>query len=510
MLAELVDHTAVHEAVAISTCNRTEPVPYPPTSRERRPRHPLAPGRPATHRAARRDLLAARDRGRSTCSRSRAGLDSMIVGEAEVQGQVKRLHELALVEGVTGPVSNRLFRDALATGKRVRSETSVSRSNVSVSSVAVRLAATSWGTSPRSACWWWARVRTPSHRAGAQRARGGGLLRRQPPLRPRLGLAQRFGGRAVSFDDMPQELEQADIVSATGAPHQIVGRDELEYVAASRMGRPLVLLDLAVPRDIDPDVRNCPGSPSTTWTTSSAVARNLSVETEADEACARSRGSRALRHLAGLADVVPTISALRRRDEIVDQLLRENESGWEAVDGRPRASGRDGPRRGQPAAARADAAPQGLGRRGDLVPVRERVARAVRSRGGARATRGGARLGHPAGGPPPLGRPVTIRLWTRGSKLALTQANWVAERLDGEVELVTVRTSGTTRRTRRACRTKHASSRNWRRPCSLGDRPGRPLGQGRARRAAGRPGNRGRARRADAGDALAAPAASMI
>ena len=83
-----------------------------------------------------------------------------------------------------------------------------------------------------------------------------------------LGLAQRRGGRAVTFEDMPRELEAADIVvTSTGAPHQIVGRDELEFVAASRLGRPLVLIDLAVPRDIEPSVRDAPASPSTTWTT---------------------------------------------------------------------------------------------------------------------------------------------------------------------------------------------------------------------------------------------------
>src|SRR3989442_8043932 len=73
------------------------------------------------------------------------GLDSMIVGEAEVQGQVKRAYELALVEGVTGPISNRLFRDALAAGKRVRTETAIGRSRVSVSSVAVELARATLG-----------------------------------------------------------------------------------------------------------------------------------------------------------------------------------------------------------------------------------------------------------------------------------------------------------------------------------------------------------------------------
>src|SRR3954447_26210934 len=81
-----------------------------------------------------------------------AGLDSMIVGEAEVQGQVKRAYELALVEGVTGPISNRLFRDALAAGKRARTETGISRAQTSVSSVAVELAKSMLGDlSARSA-----------------------------------------------------------------------------------------------------------------------------------------------------------------------------------------------------------------------------------------------------------------------------------------------------------------------------------------------------------------------
>ena len=144
VLAELVDHTAVHEAVAISTCNRTELYLVTADAVEAENAALTVLSRQAGLRPT--ELLGAiySLRGSEAVEHLfsvTGGLDSMIVGEAEVQGQVKRSYEAALVEGVTGPVSNRLFRDALAAGKRVRSETSVSRSNVSVSSVAVTLAA---------------------------------------------------------------------------------------------------------------------------------------------------------------------------------------------------------------------------------------------------------------------------------------------------------------------------------------------------------------------------------
>ncbi|MGZ8648432.1 MAG: glutamyl-tRNA reductase, partial [Solirubrobacteraceae bacterium] len=151
-----------------------------------------------------------------------------------------------------------------------------------------------------------------------------------------LGLAQRYGGRAIAFDSLPGELEHADIVvSSTGAPHQILGREELEFVAASRMGRPLVMIDLAVPRDIEPSVRDCPGIALHDMDDlQREVARNLSGrQAEAEEALVlvREEVSRFEAWLESL-DVVPTISALRRRgDEIVEQVLRENESRWESL-----------------------------------------------------------------------------------------------------------------------------------------------------------------------------------
>jgi glutamyl-tRNA reductase len=137
VLRELVGHTDVHEAVAISTCNRSEVylVVSDAVEAESATLAILArqAGIPPTDLLG--TLYALRDdEAVRHLFHVAAGLDSMIVGEAEVQGQVKRAYELALVEGVTGPVSNRLFRDALGAGKRVRTETAISRAHVSVSS----------------------------------------------------------------------------------------------------------------------------------------------------------------------------------------------------------------------------------------------------------------------------------------------------------------------------------------------------------------------------------------
>ena len=116
-----------------------------------------------------------------------AGLDSMIVGEAEIQGQVKRAYEMALVEGVSGPISNRLFRDALAAGKRVRTETGDRRArNVSISTVAVQLAADFLGDLADRRVLVIGAGENAELTARALRDRGvQHPVRGQPPLRPR-------------------------------------------------------------------------------------------------------------------------------------------------------------------------------------------------------------------------------------------------------------------------------------------------------------------------------------
>ena len=266
-----------------------------------------------------------------------AGLDSMIVGEAEIQGQVKRAYELALVEGATGPIANRLFREALGAGKRVRTETGVGRSRVSVSSVAVELARDMLGDLSRR------RVLVigagENGELTARALREHGVLtvfvanRRYDRA---IGLAQRFGGSAVRFDDLPEELARADIVvSCTASPHQIVGREELELTMSGRDGRPLVLIDIAVPRDVDPTVRDLPGIALYDMDDlQRAAARGRSVR-EAEATRARTlvdeEVARFDRWLASL-DVVPTVAALRERgDAIVETVLAENAPRWESL-----------------------------------------------------------------------------------------------------------------------------------------------------------------------------------
>ncbi len=346
VLSELTAHEAIHEAVAISTCNRTELVLVAADGVEAESTTLSILAREAETRPT--ELLGHlySKHGRDAVSHLfevASGLDSMIVGEAEVQGQVKRAYELALVEGATGPISNRLFREALATGKRVRTDTGVSRSRVSVSSVAVELAADMLGDLSQRRVLVVGAGENGELTARALRERGVETVFVANRHYDRaIGLASRFGGAAVRFEELPAELERADIVvTSTGSPHQIIGREELELVASERAGRPLVLIDIAVPRDIDPSVRDLPGIALYDMDDlQRAVDRNVSArEAEATRArtLVEADVERFEQFMARL-DVLPTVAALRERGEaIVQQVLRENEPRWESMSDADRA-----------------------------------------------------------------------------------------------------------------------------------------------------------------------------
>jgi glutamyl-tRNA reductase len=339
-LNELLSHPEIHEAVAISTCNRTElyMVVGDPVEAESAALGALArqaglrPTELLGKLYSHRDIDVVRH-----LFEVAAGLDSMIVGEAEVQGQVKRAYELALVEGTTGPVSNRLFRDALGAGKRARTETAIARSHVSVSSVAVDLARGVLGElSSRRVLIVGAGengelTASALHRGGAHT-----VFVANRRYDRAIGLAQRFGGKAVRFDDLPAQLAEADIVvSCTSSPHQILGREEMAVVAEQRQGRPLLMIDIAVPRDIDPTVRELPGL--TLYDMDDLQresSRNLSGR-EAEATRARTlvdEEARRFEQWLGSLDVVPTIAALHERaDAVVRQVLSENERRWESL-----------------------------------------------------------------------------------------------------------------------------------------------------------------------------------
>jgi glutamyl-tRNA reductase len=340
VLREIVRHDEIHEAVAISTCNRTEVYLVAGDAVEAESAALASMSRQAGVRPT--ELMQAvyslrDDDAARHLFEVAAGLDSMIVGEAEVQGQVKRAYELALVEGVTGPISNRLFRDALAAGKRARTETGISRSHVSVSSVAVELARTTLGELESRTVLVIGAGANGELTARALHERGVQTVfvanRRYDRA---IGLAQRFGGEAVRFDDMLPKLIEADIVvSSTASPHQIVGREELAEVMQERGGRPLLVIDIAVPRDIDPDVRELPGA--TLYDMDDLqreVARNLGSR-EAEARRARAIVAEEVERFAqwrASLDVVPTISALRARgDEIVEDVLQENAHRWTSL-----------------------------------------------------------------------------------------------------------------------------------------------------------------------------------
>ena len=340
VLSELVHAPEVHEAAAISTCNRTELYLAAPdgVGAEALALGVLAreAGTPPTelvgHLYSLRGMDAALHLFKVT-----AGLDSMIVGEAEVQGQVKRAYELALVEGATGPILNRLFRGALAAGKRARTETGITERGVSVPSVAVELAQRALGDLARRLVLVVGAGDTAELTARALAARGvePAFIANRRYDRA-IGLAQRFGGRAIRFEDLPAQMERADIVvSSTSSPHHVIEPEALAEVVAAREGRPLLLIDLAVPRDIHPACRDVGGVDLYDMDDLQAqVERNASgreAEARRAESVLRVELGRFERWL-GSQDVVDTVAALRTRaDELVSRVLAENEARWESL-----------------------------------------------------------------------------------------------------------------------------------------------------------------------------------
>ena len=340
LLSDLIADPAVQESAALSTCNRTEV--YVATNElaqakdlviaELAKKADLAPAELMQWLYIRTNCDVARHLFNVT-----AGLEAMVVGESEIQGQVRRAYEQALAAGYTGPVTNRLFNAALATGKRVRSQTSIACRRRSVASVAVDLARQVLGElSGRKV------VVLGAGEASELTARalvGAGVEitfttnRRHAHA---LALAGRFGGRAVGFDRLPEELLSADIaLGATSSPHALFEPTELRAIMQARQGRPLLLVDIAVPRDFDAGCKELEGV--TLMDIDDlyvALEQNRSVDPTV-LGDAQQIVNEELQRFAGWLgslSALPTVRALHQRAKaIVSQVLADNWESWESL-----------------------------------------------------------------------------------------------------------------------------------------------------------------------------------
>ncbi len=317
-------HRLDGEAVVLSTCNRTELYLVREEHADDEAVDALA--QLAGDRAD--DLTAALYRLRDEAAalhlfRVAAGLDSLVPGEGEILGQVRAAFEA----GAAGPFLDRLFRQALHTGKRVRMETAINESPASVPSAAAALAQQVFGDLAGHRVLLLGAGKISESAARNLRSRGAEIaVVANRTLEHGEDLARKLGARALALDAVATELERADvIVSATSASELVLSRESVAAALRARKGRPLLLLDLAVPRDLDPAINELDGC---------FLYDVDDLEAVVTETLSGRRGeaARAEQLVAGEADrfrewqasldIVPTIASLRAlAEEIRDREL---------------------------------------------------------------------------------------------------------------------------------------------------------------------------------------------
>ena len=260
---QLLRQGIAEEAVILSTCNRVEI--YAATSLD-----------PAAAAAELKQFLTTHHDYREPLAdevyflnepqsvqhlfRVACGLDSMVLGETEILGQLKQAYDLALQHRHTGHRLNKAFQRAFNVAKHIRTETSIQRGSVSVGSVAVELAERIFASLNDRQVMVIGAGDTSEKTARALLSRGAkSIFVANRSYERALVLANELGGRAVPFDSWAGDFEKIDIViSSTSAPHHILNRAKLEPLMKLRRNRPLLLIDIAVPRDIDPEVNLMP------------------------------------------------------------------------------------------------------------------------------------------------------------------------------------------------------------------------------------------------------------
>ncbi|MGD0941448.1 MAG: glutamyl-tRNA reductase [Terracidiphilus sp.] len=244
----------VTECMIVSTCNRVEILasvesPSADLTAFLQRHFGLEPELLAPHLYEHRDREAVRH-----LFRVAASLDSMVVGEPQILGQVKEAFAVARASGTVGGQLDHLLQSAFAAAKKVRTETEIGSNSVSIASVAVELARKIFGSlSGRTVFLVGAgKMSELAARHLVQQGAGAILVTNRTQERARR-MAEAFQGRVIPFDQLYETASQADIViSSTGAPHPIFRREHGRAFLQQRRNRPMFFIDIAVPRDVDP------------------------------------------------------------------------------------------------------------------------------------------------------------------------------------------------------------------------------------------------------------------
>ena len=254
-LRDLVDHEPVREAAILSTCNRTEI--YCSTPEPAKPIRWLA----GYHKLKESTLepyvyTLPRERAVKHAFRVASGLESMVLGEPQILGQMKDAVRSAEAAGTLGLVLHKLFQQTFSVAKEVRSTTQIGEASVSLASAAVRVAERIYPSISEQTVLFVGggeMIELTSTHFGAQRPRAMSFANRT--LERAQELARRFGGNARSFNDLPDFIAGQDIVvTCTASQLPIIGKGMIESALKARRHRPMLIIDLAVPRDVEAEV----------------------------------------------------------------------------------------------------------------------------------------------------------------------------------------------------------------------------------------------------------------
>ena len=253
-----------------------------------------------------------------------SGLDSLVLGEPQILGQVTNALEQARGAGSSGPLLSRLFQRAIHAGKRARTETHIARNPASVSSLAASLAEKSVRNLSQAQVVVLGAGEMAELAVEALRKRGATkVLVLNRTLERAEALAKRWQAEASTFERLDDALSAADVlVSSTGAPHTIINPGMVARIMEDRPSRPLVMIDIAVPRDVDPGCNDLPGLTVHDMDSLHARLEHSLAEREAEvplvEAILDEEASKFIQFFGSL-DMLPLIADMRQQAEAIRQ-----------------------------------------------------------------------------------------------------------------------------------------------------------------------------------------------